>query len=167
MAAFVGSVSVLGGRVHPPEFAPRVSSRAAGRLRTRSARAAQLHMLVDHAQVSAAANVEQAWAVFSAKMKETNTVPPTEDWNELLKVAARDNDLQRGVWVVKTMRDVGMRATPLSYEILLEMCIRQGDKQGAFHLVEQMYEDKVPLSDVELPEGMEKTLKAILPPEAF
>lgn len=65
------------------------------------------------------------------------------------------------------MRDTGRTPTAATYEAALTVCAKQDDRVAAFHLVEHMYNDKVLLGDVELPDGMEDTLRAILPPDAF
>uniref|UniRef100_A0A7S1ER26 Pentacotripeptide-repeat region of PRORP domain-containing protein n=1 Tax=Timspurckia oligopyrenoides TaxID=708627 RepID=A0A7S1ER26_9RHOD len=113
------------------------------------------------------ARVESAWIKFAEKMKETNEVPDVDEWNKLIQLASDENDFARGVWFIKTMKDTGVTPSPRTYEVLLESCIRTKNNQGAFHLVELMYDDKIPLGDMPLPEGMEATLRAILPPEAF
>uniref|UniRef100_A0A7S1XGS3 Pentacotripeptide-repeat region of PRORP domain-containing protein n=1 Tax=Erythrolobus australicus TaxID=1077150 RepID=A0A7S1XGS3_9RHOD len=119
------------------------------------------------AAVRMAGEVEAAWTQFAAKMKEADESPPVDAWNELLQVAADANDFERGAWIMNTMRDTGRRPSAGSYEIMLESCIRTQNNKGAFFLVEQMYNDKVPFGDVSLPDGMEDTLRAILPPDAF
>jgi hypothetical protein len=112
--------------------------------------------------------IEQAWEPFRERMKETNESPPVEEWNELFRTALAAKDAPaKVIWVLERMRETGRKATAGTYEILLEVCLAQDDRAAAFLLVEKMWEDKVLLGDVSLPEDMEKTLRAILPPEAF
>lgn len=65
------------------------------------------------------------------------------------------------------MRDAGLKPTAVTYDKILSLCAQTDDRNAAFLLVELMFEDKVLLGDVELPQGMETVLRNILPPEAF
>jgi hypothetical protein len=113
-------------------------------------------------------SIEQAWEPFREKMKETNESPPVAEWNELFRTALAAKDAPaKVIWVLERMRETGCKPTAGTYEILLEVCLVQGDRAAAFLLVEKMWADKVLLGDVSLPDDMEKTLRAILPPEAF
>lgn len=147
--AFIPSLSLS---VHRPQ-APRTTRRP---LTTPSACAAP------------AQNLEAAWAPFSASMAASDSSPPTSDWNALFAIArdARD-DPAAAIWALERMQASGRTATAATYEILLEVCLQRGDEAAAFLLIEKMWKDKVLLGDVSLPEGMEKTLRSILPPEAF
>lgn len=101
-------------------------------------------------------------------MRESGEVPDYDAWHALLYgCAAAGDEASKAVWVVNLMRDTGRTPTAATYEAALAVCAGHDDRVAAFHLVEHMYKDKVLLGDVELPDGMEDTLRAILPPEAF
>lgn len=150
------------------------AGRAATNGRTRVARTGRglgtrrARMTAAGATPGATAGLESAWVEFAAKMKETGKSPPVAEWNKLLDVcvSAREPP-SMAIWVVSTMRDTGVKPTAASYERVLAVCAEHDDRAAAFHLVEQMFKDGVLLGDVELPEGMEDTLRTILPPEAF
>lgn len=110
---------------------------------------------------------EAAWTSFADKMRADDAIPPLASWNELLSTAATSGELDKALWILGTMKATGTRPTAVTYEILLAGCAAAGDRQVAFSLIEQMWDDKVLLGDVTLPDGMEDTLRAILPPEAF
>jgi hypothetical protein len=120
------------------------------------------------ASQSVQSGIEQAWEPFRERMKASNESPPVEEWNELFCAAlAAKDESAKAIWVLDRMRETGRKATAGTYEVLLEICLSRGDRPAAFLLVEKMWADKVLLGDVSLPEDMEKTLRAILPPEAF
>jgi len=100
-------------------------------------------------------------------MREADAVPPVAAWNELLDTAAQSGELDKALWILGTMKATGTKPTAVTYELLLAGCAKSADRQVAFSLIEQMWDDKVLLGDVTLPDGMEDTLRAILPPEAF
>ncbi|GAB0496022.1 hypothetical protein MMPV_007332 [Pyropia vietnamensis] len=110
---------------------------------------------------------EAAWTAFADKMRADDAIPPLASWNELLNTAAMSGELDKALWILGTMKATGTRPTAVTYEILLAGCAAAGDRNVAFSLIEQMWDDKVLLGDVTLPDGMEETLRAILPPEAF
>lgn len=110
---------------------------------------------------------EAAWTAFADKMRADDAIPPLASWNELLNTAAMSGELDKALWILGTMKATGTRPTAVTYEILLAGCAAAGDRNVAFSLIEQMWDDKVLLGDVTLPDGMEDTLRAILPPEAF
>lgn len=94
--------------------------------------------------------------------------PSVDEWNALFRVARDAGEQAAGaLWVLERMQETGRKGTAATYEILLEICLEKGDRPAAFLLVEKMWADKVLLGDVDLPEDMEKPLRAILPPEAF
>lgn len=117
---------------------------------------------------TAPATIDTAWPAFAAKMKESNVVPPLEEWHALIDqcVAARD-PVSKIVWVLSVMRETGLVPTAVTYEKVLMLCIFNEDREAAFLLVELMFHDKVLLGDVQLPEGLEPVLRKILPPDAF
>lgn len=131
-------------------------------------RARRARMAAAGAPAGATAGLEGAWAAFAGKMGETGVAPPVDEWNTLLDVclAARE-PASKAIWVVATMRETGVKPTAGTYDRVLAVCREVDDRAAAFHLVEQMWQDGVLLGDVELPEGMEDTLRTILPPEAF
>lgn len=101
-------------------------------------------------------------------MRESGEIPGYDAWHKLLDGAYEaDDEPCRAVWVVNLMRETGRVPTAVTYEKVLRICRRRGDRETAFMLVEGMFADKVLLGDVELPEGMEEVLRKILPPEAF
>lgn len=109
-----------------------------------------------------------AWAPFAANMAATGRTPKRADWNRLLDVCVDSGeDAERAIWVINLMRETGVAPDAASYERVLRVCHDRGDRAAAFHMVEGMFDDKVLLGDVELPEGMEEVLRKILPPEAF
>ncbi|PXF41232.1 hypothetical protein BWQ96_09046 [Gracilariopsis chorda] len=111
---------------------------------------------------------ETTWNTLSARMRDTNESPPLADWHRLLEACEFSEDgPSKAIWVLNLMRKLETRATAASYERVLQVCNEHGDRAAAFHLVELMFEDKVKLGDVQLPDGMEETLRSILPPEAF
>lgn len=113
-------------------------------------------------------SLESAWTSFAEKMKASGESPAVDEWNSLFTVARDAGEEPAGaLWVLDRMQETGRKATAASYEILLEVCLAKNDRAAAFLLVEKMWSDKVLLGDVDLPEDMEKTLRAILPPEAF
>jgi len=114
-----------------------------------------------------ATTTEAAWTAFADKMREADAVPPVAAWNELLDTAAQSGELDKALWILGTMKATGTKPTAVTYELLLAGCAKSADRQVAFSLIEQMWDDKVLLGDVTLPDGMEDTLRAILPPEAF
>lgn len=75
--------------------------------------------------------------------------------------------MQQMIWIMDMMKKTGIKRDAKTYEIMMKVCISRKDNASAFYLVEQMWDDKVLLGDVDLPDGMEKTLRAILPPDAF
>lgn len=97
-------------------------------------------------------------------MRTTGEVPPYDEWHQMIDVC---DEPSKAIWVINLMRDTGRTPTAATYERVLTLCARKDDRSAAFHLVEGMFGDKVLLGDVELPEGMEKVLRKILPPEAF
>lgn len=117
---------------------------------------------------AAPAGLEAAWTSFAARMADTGEAPAVAEWDKLFR-EARDagEDPAKAIWVLDRMQQAGARPTAGTYELLLEICIQKDDRAAAFLLVEKMWADKVLLGDVTLPEDMEKTLRAILPPEAF
>lgn len=101
-------------------------------------------------------------------MQDTNEIPPISEWHRVLDVSVRNKELpSKGIWLLDLMRDVGLKPNAASYERLLQLCAIHEDRTASLHLVEHMFNDKVLLGDVEFPDGMEKTLRAILPPDAF
>lgn len=95
-------------------------------------------------------------------------MPPLEEWHRLIDIAiSADDDISKIVWLINLMRETGVKGTPVTYEKVLAVCAKKEDRVSAFHLVEHMFDDKVLLGDVELPDGMEEVLRKILPPEAF
>lgn len=114
-----------------------------------------------------ASTTEAAWTAFADKMRAADAIPPLAAWHDLLSTAADAGELEQALWVLGTMKATGTRPTAVTYEILLAGCARVGNREVAFSLIEQMWDDKVLLGDVTLPDGMEDTLRAILPPEAF
>lgn len=101
-------------------------------------------------------------------MKSSGEIPELSEWHALLDGIVGAGDAPGcGVWVLNLMRDTGRRPTAATYERVLAMCHTADDRVAAFHLVEHMYKDKVLLGDVQLPDGMESTLRKILPPDAF
>lgn len=120
------------------------------------------------AVASGAQNLEQAWTELASEMKATNEVPSVERWNMLFNTALEtDADPAQAIWVLDRMKETGAKPTAASYESLMQVCLKKEDKAAAFLLVEKMWEDKILLGDIEFPPDMEKTLRAILPPEAF
>lgn len=117
---------------------------------------------------AAPVGLEAAWTAFSANMAESGEAPAVAEWDKLFK-EARDTgeDPAKAIWVLERMQQAGAKPTAGTYEILLEICLKKDDRAAAFLLVEKMWGDKVLLGDVTLPDDMEKTLRAILPPEAF
>lgn len=111
---------------------------------------------------------ESIWNTLSARMRDTEQSPPLADWHQLLHACeSADSGPSKAIWVLDVMRKLQTRPTAASYEIVLQVCNKHGDRAAAFHLVELMFNDKVKLGDVQLPDGMENTLRSILPPEAF
>lgn len=108
--------------------------------------------------------LEAAWEAFAAKMKASSESPPIEEWNALLETADAP---AKAVWVMNTMRDTGRMPTAGTYQRIIDVCERAGDRPAAFHMVELMFKDKILIGDVDLPDGMEAVLRTILPPEAF
>lgn len=112
--------------------------------------------------------MEAAWPAFAERMKTSGEIPPLDEWHALLDIAdAGGDEASKAIWVVNLMRETGRKPTPVTYEKVLKICADRGDRSAAFHLVEHMFNDKVLLGDVELPDGMEDVLRKILPPEAF
>lgn len=112
--------------------------------------------------------LEKAWPAFAERMKAADEVPPVEDWHYLLDIAVKaGDDPKLGIWLINLMHETGLKPTAVTYEKVLHLCALKKDRVAAFHLVEHMFQDKVLLGDVELPDGMEDVLRKILPPEAF
>jgi hypothetical protein len=112
--------------------------------------------------------LETAWPAFAAGLAAGGDAPAVAEWDALLRAGRDAGDAPAAaIWVLDRMREAGRRPTAATYEILLEVCLKVDDRAAAFLLVEKMWEDKVLLGDVTLPDSMEKTLRAILPPEAF
>lgn len=117
---------------------------------------------------AAPVGLEAAWTAFSASMAESGEAPAVSEWDKLFREARdSDEDPAKAIWVLERMHQAGAKPTAGTYEILLEICLKKDDRAAAFLLVEKMWADKVLLGDVTLPDDMEKTLRAILPPEAF
>lgn len=120
------------------------------------------------AAVSSNESLEKAWTQHSERMQSTGESPSVAEWNKLFDIARETGcSAAQAIWILERMQVSGRKATAATYEILLEVCLSQGDRAAAFLLVEKMWSDKVLLGDVSLPEDMERTLRAILPPEAF
>jgi hypothetical protein len=121
------------------------------------------------------AGLEAEWGPFATWMKSSGESPEVGAWNELFRSGLGGGaDPAQAIWVLERMQQSGRKATAATYEILLEICLGKNgnskandDRAAAFLLVEKMWADKVLLGDVSLPGDMEKTLRAILPPEAF
>eukprot|EP00177_Eucheuma_denticulatum_P004511 GFKZ01008200.1.p1 GENE.GFKZ01008200.1~~GFKZ01008200.1.p1 ORF type:complete len:178 (-),score=20.06 GFKZ01008200.1:7-540(-) len=112
--------------------------------------------------------IDESWPSFADGMRETGEIPDYEAWHGLLDSAYEAEDEPwRAVWLLNLMRETGRVPTAVTYDKVLGICARRGDRETAFSLVEGMWKDKVLLGDVELPEGMEEVLRKILPPEAF
>ena len=112
--------------------------------------------------------LEAEWKVFSARMRDNGETATIEEWNELFQLCLeRREDVSKTLWLLNMMRSMGRSPTAATYEKVMQLCMSFDDRSAAFYLVEQMWKDKVLLGDIDLPEGMEKTLRAILPPEAF
>lgn len=147
-------------RPHLPMIGPRQSRQAILTMSTASNTGTPLPTL------------ETVWPAFAEKMRKTGEVPPAETWHELLDVciAARES-ASKAIWLLNLMRETGVKPTALTYEKMLTVCAGDSNEQesrvAAFHLVEHMFNDKVLIGDVELPDGMEEVLRKILPPEAF
>lgn len=113
-------------------------------------------------------SLEACWPSFAERMRASGEIPALEEWHALLDGCIRANDKpSAAVWVLNLLRETGVKPTAVTYEKVLAVCAAHQDRVAAFHLVEHMYQDKILLGDVELPDGMEHTLRAILPPEAF
>lgn len=115
-----------------------------------------------------AESLSETWAPFAEKMKTSGEIPEIEEWHDLLDGCIRSNDVPgSAIWLMNLMRDTGRKPNATTYDKALLICNNHDDRVAAFHLVEHMHKDKVLLGDVELPGGMEETLRKILPPEAF
>eukprot|EP00172_Hildenbrandia_rubra_P001183 Plantae.Rhodophyta-Hildenbrandia_rubra.ctg174.p1 GENE.Plantae.Rhodophyta-Hildenbrandia_rubra.ctg174~~Plantae.Rhodophyta-Hildenbrandia_rubra.ctg174.p1 ORF type:complete len:173 (+),score=33.73 Plantae.Rhodophyta-Hildenbrandia_rubra.ctg174:340-858(+) len=117
--------------------------------------------------------ISDHWQDFAqTTLTKPEVEPTTSAWNELLERCAKEvtenpEDMQQMIWIMDMMKKTGIKRDAKTYEIMMKVCISRKDNASAFYLVEQMWDDKVLLGDVDLPDGMEKTLRAILPPDAF
>lgn len=145
---------------------PLLRTLGAGALCTRGVRIRRRPVV--RAAAGACVGLDAKWAEFAAEMKRTNISPDVDKWNELLdECIAAGEAPGKAIWVISTMRATGRGPTAASYQRVLQVCAMAEDRAAAFHLVELMWKDGVLLGDVDLPDGMEDTLRSILPPEAF
>lgn len=141
--------------------------------RTVSQRRTPIHTAPRHvpARMTAASEcecIETAWPAFAEKMRTTGEIPPLNEWHDLLDVGIKGGDeTSKGIWVLNLMQDTGVKRSAVTYEKLLQLCADREDRAGAFLLIEHMFNDKILLGDIDLPDGMEAVLRKILPPEAF
>lgn len=113
-------------------------------------------------------SLEATWPSFAETMRTTDEIPPLAEWHKLFDGCLNANDEPaKVVWLLELLRQTGVKPTAVTYEKCLQACANHKDRVAAFHMVEFMYVDKILLGDVELPEDLESTLRAILPPEAF
>jgi len=158
MIGFVGASGFLGARQVKYDAVCKSNGRLSGVRRTRVR------------MVAASESLDELWHQLAEKMKDSDESASVEEWNTLIKAAADQGDLEKGVYFINLMKKTGRAPTASSYDILLNVCsksIGTREKEIAFYLVEQMYFDKVPLGDVTLPKGLETTLRTLLPPDAF
>lgn len=145
------------GNTRGPQHCARRTTRAA-----RSARRCDMSETV-HPEA-----LQLTWPRFADHMGKSGEVPPISDWHVLFDGCVRANDKPSTVvWLLSLMKETGVKPTAVTYEKCLEICQLHDDRVAAFHLIEFMFEDKILLGDVELPDGMEATLRTILPAEAF
>mmetsp|Transcript_28824 Transcript_28824/g.112316 ORF Transcript_28824/g.112316 Transcript_28824/m.112316 type:complete len:142 (-) Transcript_28824:453-878(-) len=91
--------------------------------------------------VAASESLDELWHQLAEKMKESDESASVEEWNTLIKAAADQGDLERGVYFIGLMKKTGRAPTAGSYDILLSVCgksIGTREKEIAFHLVEQV-----------------------------